>query len=389
MMMDVLRVGCLLLGLGVLACHARAASAVTNAFGVCYDTETKTFTVERSITRHLFCPTLSWRVEELEETAEDKETRRYDVVGRINEQYWVVRRTGEGEGKRGVLFRLTSARKADEAPCYALLDTSKSALDAIRAEGDFLGLGYGWPQEGVLLRGEHIPGLESLDDVWQYGDECYVIGFEGLGLITGRRFFTVDLASEEIVQLPFFVLMDVWNGHAFGAVPGKKGFSCRFYDLGTKEATSFLCLPMLGKPLWLNREEVLITPTEGYYSPGWQCLWNPATNETAAQDAFIARVGAVLLRRASQEGRILSVADRSNATLWESRVDGQAQQRVEWIDLDKDKAGEHEAMIIKEGEHAVLVDCLNGRVYEAEQVLHHGFGFFELTVKGRETWVTL
>lgn len=369
----------------------RATSIVTNAFGVCYDTETKMVTIDRAITRHLYCPTLSWEIEEVDEAEGCKEMRRYDVVGRINEQCWEVRRPNERDGKICLLFICAPEKKTavDTAePCYALLNLSKSALDTVRAEGAFLGLGYGWSQEGVLLRGERVPGLKSLDDVWQYDADRYVICLERLSLGTEHRFFNVDLSSEEIVQLPFSVLLNVWNGHALGTVFGEKGISTSFYDLGTKEATSFLYLPMLGKPLWLNREEVLITPAEGYYAPGWQCLWNPLTNETAVPDAFITPVGTVLVRRASQEGRILSVADKSNAILWKSRVDNQAQQRVEWIDLDKDKAGDYETIIITEGDHAVLIDCLNGRMYEAEQVIHHGFGFFELSKKGQKTWVT-
>lgn len=118
-------------------------------------------------------------------------------------------------------------------------------------------------------------------------------------------------------------------------------------------------------------------------------MWNPINNETFVQDAFIEQVGVVLLRRVSQEGQILLVADKSNATLWESRIDEKEYQNIERVDLNKDKAGDIEAIIIKEGEHAVLIDCLNGRSYEAEQIIHHGFGFFELNNKGQRAWVTL
>lgn len=381
----------LCIGCGVAVCCAQTPACVTNVFGICYNTETKSFTFNRAITRHL-CQSVSWEIEELDEIQECRENSQYDVVGRINEKCWVVHLPAEGEDKKSLLFFITPMRKsefADTIPCYALLDTSKSVLDAVRAEGEFLGLGYGWPQERVLFRGERISGVESLDDVWQYKCNRYVICFDGLNFITGRRFFNVDLSSEEISQLPFFVLLNVWNNHAFGAVPGKKGFSFCFYDLVTKKETSFFYLPMIGKPLWLNQEEVLITPTDGYYSPGWQCMWNPINNETFVQDAFIEQVGVVLLRRVSQEGQILLVADKSNATLWESRIDEKEYQNIERVDLNKDKAGDIEAIIIKEGEHAVLIDCLNGRSYEAEQIIHHGFGFFELNNKGQRAWVTL
>lgn len=375
----------------VLSCtisclQAPATTIVTNAFGICYDVNSRTFDLREKVRRSAKgLPFENFRI--APSTMEIK--LKPETLRRINRYYYYA----QGElkaGNSGAMMCLIYRYNGTTYHTYnALLDPlsrGKCSSSPIVAEERLLML-QEWqtPMLSILNNGSCgiiDYGGNAAQSIYAINPDEYVIVWNGLRAMSMRCVLYLNLKTEEVKQLPLMFAYGVWNQFVFGTRFGANGnVEFLLYSLYSgKEILLDGAGGALVQAYALNSNKVILE-----YADGSQRNWNPITKETV--DDAVCRYERCSRAMLCFENEMLtSVLKEDGTALWQGMAHKDA---LTFIDLDQDLHQQREALLIPKDKQTTLIDFRTGEMFFAENIQHLGLGFFQLMDADGMRWITL
>jgi hypothetical protein len=380
-----------LLGCIALLMSTRVFGVVTNEFGVCYHPDLKIFDLTFKEERRLFeKTTLNLHNEAKTLTARN--------LRRINRHFYRAEvETTTHPAKETILFRFQPVNPSRKRYGTLFLH-KKEAYDKTVAVDEYLiAPSETIGQEVLYANGKRFnfhPGLYSTFGLYSLGHQRYLF-WQKLPFTeySPNHYFLADREKGTVTQLPLLLVFDVWNNHAFASCSNKDESELCFYNLATgqrKKVPNALFDECLLIYIVMLREDEIILWTHTEEEAPIVCRVLDGNFREKKIDYTYERHRNILIQYDATHGTRL--LNQSGETLWDFK---HPLTPIEKIDLDV--GAQHlllngpcyEALLYAMPNQMVLVDCLNEKIYTADQIEHVGLGFFKITTAGTESWITL
>lgn len=247
-------------------------------------------------------------------------------------------------------------------------------------------------QGAVIHNGRHFKSfLGGMPSIFYLSDIKGYLFWQNspFNLFTRTHYSYYDAKLNKIKQTPFISAFSVWNQVVYGIASDSEkpmnAYPC-LYDVVTER------IHKLPDGI-IHRENIIsILPVNSNELITWSSTCDGSMNQVIRDidlnvknvDYSYQREYNVLIKT-FQDGRtqILDSRERllvENFTKFKKMIK---------IDLNQDLDNQIEALLCIKEEQTILIDCVNGRVYYADEIEHVGLGFFRLVNDGKEEWVTL
>lgn len=385
-----------------LVATAWGRSVATNDFGICYDTRAKTFSFASHVYRKV--PSCAYRSGILMEWQRSSLVKTIETsqIFRINRHFYYAVYQEQTRTKKFLAGIVLSRVNYSDYFVYAALfdehgtllfphhsDGEKQAAKVF-AEGEFLFFKEWAPDlRGFLFHGESfipVRADEGLDaQIHRVSERRYVLVGDGIRPLCRNCVMLIDLDRHSFVQLPLFSVHTVWNQVVHGMRIGGGGadefaFDEVLYDTRTGTIRELPKTTEAIERVYVFNDDFVLAKTQ----EGKTVRLNLETGDCQPVSARYVRNANTFLRW--ENDRLVSVLDQKGNCLWEGEHE---RGTAIYVNLDNDLHHAAEALILKDGARFCLIDCVNEKVYHADEVEHVGLGFFALRTNGETRWITL
>ena len=364
---------------------------ITNQFGVCYNPIEKTFEISLELKRGII----------LHDNGNVSTLRKRNHITasnliRLNENYYLAnfsRGLYDYTKSQVVLFRyyLNSLDK-ENSICYGYVELPN--LDQKQmpiAVGEFLlieRLAHNF-QGGVIHNGRYFKSfLGGVPSMFYLSDTDGYLFWQNspFSLLTRTHYSYYDAKLNKIKQTPFILAFSVWHQVVYGIATDSENqmnaYPC-LYDLATERVHK------LPDGIIHGENIISILPVNSNELITWSSTCDGSMNQVIRDfdlnvknvDYSYQREHNVLIKT-FQDGRT-QILDSRERLLVETFT------KMIKVDLNQDLDSQIEALLCIKENQMILIDCVNGKVYYADEIEHAGLGFFRLVNDGKEEWVTL
>lgn len=376
-------------------------SVVTNDFGICYDTQAKSFSFASRVYRKappvVYWSSLftEWYRCSLVKTIETGQ------VFRINRHFYYAVYQEQTKREKFLAGIVLSRVNYSDYFVYAALFDEASPLSShrsdgqkqsakISAEGEFLFFTEWAPElRGFLFQGESFIPVrtdERLDvQIHHLSERRYVLVWDGIRPLCRNCVMLIDLNRHRFVQLPLSSVYTVWNQvvHGMSIRENDKGevwSSEVLYDTRTGISQALPRTDEVIEHVYYFNDNFVLAKTQ----EGKMVRLNLETGDCQPVSARYVRNANTFLKW--EDDRLVAIIDQKGNCLWE----GAQERNIDiYVNLDNDLYNDAEALILKDGARSCLIDCMGEKVYYADEVEHVGLGFFALRTNGKTQWITL
>lgn len=347
------------------------AGLVANAFGICYDQKKKEFTFTGKI--------LNLRQLTPEERIKGDVTVSIKgaFIKRINKHYYVftdsIKLNGREQKRSFVAYKVPAQEGIEQELYSAVLDSKRIPIEntKVKGEGKFLTMPGNEAQERGVLYYEGrrpvkvSPSELSPERLYQISLDEYLIVWDGLRLLTTSPTLFADLGEKQVKFIPLTFVYSVWNDYAYGVSVDSK--HCNFHLVNLRDGSKLAIDGRGGlvtKAYVFDENHILL-----FLMTGEQQMLSSGT--TIELDARYVKFKNLMFKY--KENRLIKILTQDGSVLWKGALD---ETKILRIDLDEDLHNEIETVILKLKEQDLLIDCISGEIYAADNISHVGFGFF-------------